>query len=423
MFGNAILKRPIIMVVLVNMIGFFLLYLFKKPTDPFILLAGLSVIVLNALAYFIIRIKKLGDPYLFLIVSMLVSFGVIMLCRMDMDLGLKQLLWFVLGITLFFVSNGVYLKYKKWDQLIYFYFGASILLYLVTLGMGSSIKGARNWIIIGGFNFQPSELIKIIFVFFLAAYYKYPEKLELINFNPGGKKIRIRQIVMMAGAFTYLGFLVLQREWGTSLLLFLIYFTMLYVFHTNTMLLLVNGAAAICGAVGGYLFMHYIQIRVSIWMDPWADVADKGYQIAQSLFAIGEGGFFGTGLGLGRPDFIPEVHNDFIFSAICEEMGIFGGVAVVLLYFILAYRGLKIALYLEDTFRKAVALGITVMFGFQTFIIIGGVIKLIPLTGITLPFVSYGGSSLTTSFIALGILQAISNKKLDGEEEASHADK
>ena len=156
--------------------------------------------------------------------------------------------------------------------------------------------------------------------------------------------------------------------------------------------------------------MYHIQVRVENWLNPWEDIAGKGYQITQSLFAIAEGGFFGKGLGGGKPSYIPEVHSDFIFSAICEELGIFGGTAVILLFFIFVYRGIKISLCLHDGFDKCIAAGITAMFGFQTFMIIGGVIKMIPLTGITLPFVSYGGSSLVTSFMALGILQAVSAK-------------
>lgn len=162
--------------------------------------------------------------------------------------------------------------------------------------------------------------------------------------------------------------------------------------------------------------MTHVQVRYEAWVNPWRDIAGRGYQITQSLFAIAEGGFFGTGLGLGRPDSIPEVHTDFIFSAICEEMGIFGGIAVILLYFILIYRGFKIALQINDMFKKIVALGITLTYSYQTFIIIGGVTKLIPLTGITLPFISYGGSSLVSAFIAFGILQGISKDVSEGAE-------
>ena len=151
------------------------------------------------------------------------------------------------------------------------------------------------------------------------------------------------------------------------------------------------------------------------WLNPWQLIDNKGYQITQSLFAIANGGFFGTGVGLGHPDFIPEVHTDFIFSAICEEMGIFTGIAVMMLFLILVYRGFKIAFSQEDKFFKIVAFGISSLFGFQAFIIFGGVIKMIPLTGITLPFISYGGSSMIASFIGLGILQ-VASEELDRHE-------
>ena len=147
---------------------------------------------------------------------------------------------------------------------------------------------------------------------------------------------------------------------------------------------------------------------MGVWLDPWEDVANKGYQIAQSLFAISSGGYFGRGIGNGSPGYIPEVHTDFIFSAICEEMGVFGGAAIIILYFLLAYRCFKITLNTQNSYNKAVGLGLTLMFSVQTFIIIGGVIKFIPLTGITLPFVSYGGTSIVVSFASLGIMQAIS---------------
>ncbi|MBO5955594.1 MAG: FtsW/RodA/SpoVE family cell cycle protein, partial [Clostridia bacterium] len=158
----------------------------------------------------------------------------------------------------------------------------------------------------------------------------------------------------------------------------------------------------------GYKFLYHIQVRVGVWLDPWADVSNKGYQIAQSLFAIASGGYFGRGLGNGSPYYIPEVHTDFIFSAICEELGVFGGAAVIILFFLLSYRCFKITLNTENLYNKAVGLGLTLMFALQTFIIIGGVIKFIPLTGITVPFVSYGGTSIVVSFASLGIMQAIS---------------
>lgn len=414
--------RPAKMIVIVNAIGFGLLYFYKKPYDPYILLAGLSAILLICFGYFAIRKARMGDEYLFLIAGMLSSIGIIMLYRLDRVLGFKQIVWFGAGIGLFFLSYNIYRRISSWERYIYYYPALSLLLFLITLLLGKSINGARNWIIIGRFSIQPSECIKILFVFFIAAFFKmYGEKnkeLVLVHF----KMLKLRPIhILMCIAYMHMGFMVIQQEWGTALMLFLVYFGLVYIFMNNRMFILINGALAAAGGLMGATFVNHVKVRIDAWLNPWADIAGKGYQITQSLFAIGSGSYFGTGLGLGRPDFIPEVNTDFIFSAVCEEMGIFGGVAVVLLYFILVYRGFKIALSTNELFTKILALGITLIFGFQTFIIVGGVIKLIPLTGITLPFISYGGSSLCISFISLGLLQAISagpsssKEAVDGE--------
>ena len=189
----------------------------------------------------------------------------------------------------------------------------------------------------------------------------------------------------------------------------LVYFTMQLLYDANIRLIILNTVLAVLGSVGGYFLTPHIKVRVSTWLDPWADATNKGYQIVQSLTAIASGGYFGTGIGNGDPYFIPEVHSDFIFSAICEEMGMFIGVAIIMLYFIFSYRGFKIALKTHNEFNKALSVALVSCFAYQTFIIVGGVIKMIPLTGITLPFVSYGGSSMVSSFIMLGILTSISH--------------
>lgn len=406
-------RSPVNMIAAVNLIAFSLLYIYKSSFDSYLLLVGGLLITLIYIINFILVKANLGDIYLFSIVAMLASLGVIMLYRLDPTYGFKQIVWFGIGSVLFFITYFVYYKWNIWEKLVYVYPIVSFVLFTLTLTIGTTIKGATNWIQIGGHTFQPSELIKVLFIFFLAAYYAKPEKL---NLKILGKELKSKYI---CGAIVYahMGFLVLQKEFGVTLLLFLIYFAFLYIFEEKKGFLLLNLVFAGFGAFFSFYLVHHLQIRVETWLNPWTDISGAGYQITQSLFAIGSGGFFGRGLGLGRPDFIPEVHTDFIFSAICEEMGIFGGIAVVLLYFILSYRGIKMTLAIKDLFQKCVALGLTVMFGFQTFIIIGGVIKLIPLTGITLPFISYGGSSLTISFIALGILQAISKKSTEGEGE------
>ena len=225
-----------------------------------------------------------------------------------------------------------------------------------------------------------------------------------------------KSIIIMIYVYINLGFLVLQREWGIAVLFFLIYFAMYFVFGKHRILLVLNSAVVGAACFVGYKVLYHIQTRVDMWIDPFSDPSGRGYQIVQSLIAIASGGFTGRGFGNGSPYYVPFVESDFIFSGICEEFGILGGIGVILLYFILVYRAFKISLAVDNGFDKKVALGLSAMFSFQTFIILGGVMKLIPLTGITLPFISYGGSSLVTSFMALGILQAISVKEREGIE-------
>ncbi|OQB13863.1 MAG: Lipid II flippase FtsW [Firmicutes bacterium ADurb.Bin193] len=400
---TAFIKRPVNMLIAVNILAFSLLFFYRLPLNYQTLYVGGSILVLNVVTYGIIHFNRLGDEYFFLIVSMLVTIGVVMLCRINYALGIMQVGWYLLSICVFYTVYALYRYINIWHHFKWLYVGVSVLLFVVTQIFGETINGSKNWIIIGSQSFQPSEIIKILFVMYLACLFTQERDKKLFNISER----------YIAAFFTYIfmGFLILQREWGITLLFFVTYITLMYIYEDNKRLIALNlTAAALVGLVGASR-LHHIQVRIQSWLNPWGDISNTGYQITQSLFAIAAGGFFGRGIGLGNPEFIPEVHSDFIFSAICEEMGIFGGAAVILLYFIFVYRGLKVALVLPDCFDKWIALGITIMFGFQTFIIVGGVIKLIPLTGITLPFVSYGGSSLVTSFISLGILQAISAKR------------
>lgn len=400
----SVFKKPVILLLLTNIMAFGLLLFYRTPLDYNTLYIGASVMAISAVTYFVICFFKMGDEYMFLIVSMLVTLGTLMLCRLNFEYGIKQIIWYLISVCAFYISFFVYRYVKNLDKIGIFYYGAGAVLFIVTLAFGSVSGGAKNWIKLGFISIQPSEFIKLLFIFYLASYFSGSR--DKVYFG----KIPQHTAVSFA-MYVYLGFLVLQREWGISVLFFMIYIIMEYIFEHKMLLIAGNLLLAAMGGMVGYLTMYHIQVRISTWLDPWADVAKKGYQICQSLFAIAAGGFFGSGIGLGKPTFIPEVHTDFIFSAICEEMGMFGGAAVIMLFFIFVYRGFKISLSLEDGFDKCVAVGITVMFAIQTFIITGGVIKLIPLTGITLPFISYGGSSLLSSFVALGILQAVSAKE------------
>lgn len=400
---NGIMKNPVFLLILINIVGFLLLFEYVGESNLTVLYIGAALLFISILTYATIYVGAMGDRYLFLIVYLLVTLGVIMICRINYDKGMKQIIWYLISILAFYVSYFSFRYIKILSGLKWLYYFCGILLFLFTLVFGVTINGAKNWIVIDKLSIQPAEIIKLFFVFFLASYYS--NKREGMIFN----KIKERYIIMMC-VYSYLFFLVLQREWGIMLLFFFAYIAMEYVFEGDYKIIISNILLTGIASYAGYLIMNHIRVRVHTWLNPWADASGGGYQITQSLFAIASGGFFGTGLGQGRPGYIPEVHSDFIFSAICEEMGIFGGMAVIMLFFIFTYRGIKIALKLHDGFDKCVATGITIIFGFQTFIIIGGVIKMIPLTGITLPFISYGGSSLLSSFVSLGILQAISAK-------------
>lgn len=400
-------RLPAYMLLLMNILGFGLLSVannFKKD----ILLVGIGLLGLLIVTYSVLVLCRMGDKFLFLIASMLVTIGAIMLCRINIALGAKQIVWVGLGAFVFFLAYLVYYKIRFWNKLWLFYAMFSTVMFLLTLIIGERVNGSKNWINIGPLNFQPSELIKIAYVMFLACYYSGSRTGDLFNINPR----------YVTAFFTYLFiiFLVLQRDWGTILVIFSIYIFMLYVYEENRYFLLFNIASAVIVAILGYLFLHHIQVRVKVWLDPWSDISNTGYQITQSLFAISAGGYFGQGIGNGSPTYIPEVHTDFIFSAICEEMGVFGGASVIILFFLLSYRCFKITLTTKNLYNKAVSLGITLMFALQTFIIVGGVTKFIPLTGITVPFVSYGGTSIVVSFISLGIIQAISAKEDRGKD-------
>jgi len=377
-----------------------------EEPDMFTLVSGLALVLIIYVSNFILVRVSPGDHYIFLIVTMLISLGIIMIYRINPSLGAKQVVWVSMGIVAFFASYLTVKNISGWDEWIRFYGIASLILFIITLIFGSTIGGARNWIKISRFSFQPAEIIKLLFIFFIASYYNNEDKYNLDK--KGGYKILI-------AVYIFIGFLFLQKDLGTALVFYLIFLVIQYVYEENRRLILYNIILAAVGAISSYFIFDHVKIRVETWLNPWQFIDNKGYQITQSLFAIANGGFFGTGVGLGHPDFIPAVHTDFIFSAICEEMGIFTGIAVMMLFLILVYRGFKIAFSQENKFFKIVAFGISSLFGFQAFIIFGGVMKMIPLTGITLPFISYGGSSMIASFIGLGILQ-VASEELDIDE-------
>lgn len=426
---------PLFLVLLMNILGFGILFFSDHAVDMKALYYSLALLGLVLVSYMLIVFLSMGDHYLFLIVSSLLTVGIIMLFRLDASQAITQITWFYVGMIGFYAVFFLFKFLKTWPRLFPLYALLAFSLFAATLLFGSRIGGAKNWLSFGPVSLQPSEPIKILYILGLSALFTAPfgrEHVSLFAFvekklpqlmRPCRFLMRLydsrtgRQLLIMLYAYLHLGFLVLQREWGSAVLYFLIYFVMQFVLSSKYYFLIINSVLACGGGFLGYKFMTHIQERVAIWQNPFLESNDLGHQIAQSLYAMSAGGFSGTGIGQGEPWRVPVVKSDFIFSAIYEELGMLGASAVVLLFFLLVYRGIKIALMVKTPFYKAVALGISVMFGFQTLIIIGGVTKLIPLTGITLPFMSAGGSSLATSFASLAILQAISAREEDMSDD------
>jgi len=370
----------------------------------------LGVFGLIALIYFsnsLLNKVTTGDKYVFLIVSLLMSIGAIMIYRIDTQLGIKQLVWILIGIIIFFITYFIMKNIKNWEKFLPIYIAGVYILFFLTLTLGTATKGAKNWIKLGPISFQPAELIKILLIFILASYYSNYEKIR--------SKYKYSSLILMVVVYSFLGLLFIQRDLGMAVVFYSIFVGLQFVYEEDRRLIYLNVFLFILGGGLGYKLFDHVKIRFQAWLDPWKYIERQGYQITQSLFAIAEGGFFGTGIGLGHPSFIPEVHTDFIFGAICEEMGTLTGIGIIMLFLIFVYRGFKIAMTQGNKFYRILSLGISISFGVQIFIILGGVLRVIPLTGITLPFISYGGTSMLTSFIALGVLQRASEEiKVEG---------
>ncbi|SHH92426.1 cell division protein FtsW, lipid II flippase [Clostridium collagenovorans DSM 3089] len=384
---------------------------------------GLIICILIGYSYFIIRryfIK--GDKYLLLFCNVLAVIGIVMLYRLDKSLAIKQVLWFVLGICCFIFVVVMLPELKKFNKYRYLYLAATIVFMAMATFFGTTIGGAKNWVMIGGIGFQPSEFGKIALVAYLASAlqnYGSKEKVDesllekFLNKKFPNLKLsdNIRTLIEPAVVVMIsLGFMVLQRDLGSALLLFSVSITMLYLSTSNAKYVFICLALFIFGAVVSYFLFSHVRVRVQIWQDPWQYAHTQGFQLVQSLIAIVSGGFFGRGLGMGQPSIIPVVESDFIFAAICEEMGIVMGIAILLLYFLLFYRTMRAALRANNNFSRIVAVGLSTMIATQVLVIVGGVIGAIPLTGITLPLVSNGGSSMIITFFSLGILQKISEE-------------
>ena len=325
---------------------------------------------------------------------MLFSISFVMLARLSFDSAWRQFAMAAIAMGIGLFVPAVIKKMSFLTKLQWFYAVAGIGMLAYVFLFGVTVYGAKNWISIAGVLIQPSEFVKILFVLFVAAGY--------------AKSTEFKQVVMITIlAASHVLILVLEKDLGASLILFLTYLVMLYIATGKSFYLFGGLLAGSAASVAAYYLFPHVQVRVSAWRDPWSDIANSGYQVAQSLFAIGTGGWFGMGIGKGLPTSIPVGKSDFIFSAISEELGAIFAIWIIFLYVTLFIMFLTIALKLKELFYKLVAVGLSTIFIVQVFLCIGGVTKFIPSTGVTLPLISYGGSSVLSCVIIFSIMQGL----------------
>jgi len=361
-----------------------------------------------------------GDQVLLPVTAALAALGLVMVERFRTALapssdfyagiGDRHLIYLVAGFAILFAAAATPRSLELFQRYKYTALLASLALLLVTFIFGTDVGGARLWIAVGPVQIQPSEIVKVTLVIFLAAY--LAEKRDLIGSSWRVGFLRLPPIPYLAPMVVMwaasLLVLVVLNDLGSALLFFGIFLVMLYAASGRPVYVLTGLVTFAVACWLAYILFDRIGIRVQNWLDPWRDPLDTGYQQVQSDYALASGGVLGTGLGQGQPWRIPAVHTDYVFSAIGEELGLLGTTAVLILYLVLVMRGFVVGLRSLNAFNRLLATGLAATIGLQALIIIGGVVRLIPLTGITLPFVSYGGSSLLTNCLIVGLLLRIS---------------
>ena len=397
------------------LLGTGVLLLAHRLTADLLLLPWLAAVIVGAFfTQFILGRRDGMDLTLFPAAMLLASLGLIMIGRLKPALFLTQMRWLLLGLIVYLFL--VFLGERVLRLLSYPYLlGVFCLLLLCSaLFFGTEIGGSRNWIVFGPFAVQPSEFGKIVIIMFLAAYLtEHREVLTLPRHRLLWLKLPVLRFIaplLFIWGIAILMFVV-QRDLGSALLFFGIAVSMTYMATGRKSYVALAFAFFLGAAALSYSFFSHVRVRFNIWLDPWSDPSGSAYQVVQSLFALGSGGVWGAGFAHGHPNLIPEVHTDFIFAAIAEELGLLGSLGVMLVFALFFYRAIRIALACREETRMLLAAGIAVVFLLQAFIIIAGVTKFLPLTGITLPFVSYGGSSMIASFMLLGILTVLSKKE------------
>ena len=391
-------RAMLLAVMLFYFLAFFLLALKDGKWEGFFMAVVVPAIIFVGTA----GISRLfpSDKLLLSLTNFLCALGVLVLYRLSPSRGLAQAVNYGIGVGCMIFCTYLVRYLPRWKWFIFLVMLGSVGLLVLPVLIGSETNGAKNWVSIGGYSFQPSEIVKLALLFSIS--YLLSQR-KLIT------------AILFSGVCLLL--LMLQKDLGTALLYFGVVFVLLYA-ATGSIALLLGGVVGGAGAAfAGYQMFAHVKRRVAIWLNPWADTDGAGYQIVQSLIAIVNGGFWGVGLGLGNASVIPEYYNDFIFSVILHEFGLFFGLIVLLMYLMIIIRGIMIARRSRTVFHALLATGCAVLIGLQTFVIIGGNIKLIPLTGVTLPFISYGGTSMVSSLCVIGFLQGVSSLNEAGVDE------
>lgn len=393
---------------LMHLLAYLILYL--KSEDERVVLFYLAQLVFFAAYIGLYRLFYRSHTRILVNnMCMLLCVGMIMLTRLNFDKAVRQFVLIAVSALVTWVIP--FLMDRLWQlaEIPWVYGGLGLGMLIIVWMIGNNSYGAQLSISMGGIAFQPSEFVKISFVFFAATMFY-----RSVDFH--------NVVVTTAAAAVHVLVLVLSKDLGSALIFFITYLAMLFV-ATGNWLYLLSGTAGGCGAsVLAYQLFAHVRTRVLAWKDPWSDIDNRGYQITQSLFAIGTGGWFGMGLYQGMPYKIPVVEKDFIFAAISEELGGIFALCVILICLGCFLQFIMIAGKMEAAFYKLIAFGLGMEYLVQVFLTVGGVIKFIPSTGVTLPFISYGGSSVLSTFIMFGVLQGLYILKKNDEEDYEEYD-
>ncbi len=406
---NRIFKRQTVLMYLIHLDGFFVIYIVTADTEVVIFYL-FQVLLISAIYVCYQFFYEKASRLVLNNMCMLLVVGFIILTRLSYDKAVKQCTIAAVSALATGIIPFLVRKLKFLRKLTWLYAAIGVLGLLAVVMFGATSNGAKISISIAGTSIQPSEFIKILFVFFVAG---------MLYQSTDLKQVCITTAVAAAHVLV----LVISRDLGGALIFFVTYVVMLYV-STRKLLYFAGGIFAGCiAAVAAYMIFYHVRVRVLAWQDPLSVIDNEGYQISQSLFAIGTGGWFGMGLYQGVPNKIPVVEQDFIFSAISEEMGGIFALCLLMVCVSCFLMFFNIAMQMKDQFYKLVALGLGTVYGFQVFLTIGGVIKFIPSTGVTLPLVSYGGSSLLSTMIVFAIIQGLYILRQDEGESHEKTDR